>query len=105
MTALLPVFVWAIVFFCLMIWVYGHDIIGYFLKLLIRILGEKVPGTKVKIHTQDSNIGGPDWGVAWEADGRKFFFFHDYMGWHNLSEGHHRDKCDDPAYCPWHGSL
>lgn len=77
----------------------------WLLKKLIQLLAELAPTTAVKFHSQDDNIIGTAYGVSWEADGRYFFYFHDYMGWHNLSEGHRSDQCDDPAYCPWHGSL
>jgi hypothetical protein len=78
----------------------------WLLKQAIRLLAELAPTTAVKLHTQDDTIlNRQDYGVSWVSDGRKFFYFHDYMGWHNLSEGHRSDACDDPAYCPWHGSL
>jgi len=56
------------------------------------------------IHAQDG-LFGPHWGIGFQHGGRRHFYFHDYMGWHNLSELHRRDNCDDSAYCPWHGSL
>jgi len=56
------------------------------------------------IHNQ-SGLFGPHWGIGFHLGGRRHFYFHDYMGWHNLSELHRRDDCDDAAYCLWHGSL
>lgn len=57
-----------------------------------------------RVHSQDG-FAGPHWGIGFNQGGRRHFYFHDYMGWHNLSELHRRGNCDDPAYCPWHGSL
>ena len=93
---------------------YAYSIVGFLLRLLLKVhkglewKPEKdaaPPLESFSIHTQVSNLGETDWGFGFSADGRRFFYFHDYMGWHDLSEGHRRDKCDDPAYCLWHGSL
>jgi len=56
------------------------------------------PYTQKNLH--DRGIG-----LKWTWDTRDMFLYRDYMGWHNLSEMHRRDQCDDPAYCPWHGNL
>lgn len=98
----------------LFMWTFGSQIIGYFFKLLLLFAHKKLTWSPEKdkmstlksfsIHTQDG-LFGPHWGFGFQHGGRRHFYFHDYMGWHNLSELHRRDKCDDHAYCPWHGSL
>ncbi len=109
----LAFYVYVVVIGLLLLWAYGYQIVGWLLRLLLR-LHKKLewqpekdvapPLESFSVHTQDG-LFGPDWGFGFSAGGRRFFYFHDYMGWHDLSEGHRRDKCDDPAYCPWHGSL
>lgn len=56
-------------------------------------------------HSQSRSTSGKDWGFGFNWDGRKIFYFHDLRGWHNHSEKHRRENCNDPAYCPWHGAL
>jgi hypothetical protein len=63
----------------------------YFLKS-ISLYFQKTPGV------------GRCYGLKFNWDGRRMFFFYDYE-WHNLSETHRSENCDDPAYCQWHGSL
>lgn len=58
----------------------------------------------LSVHNQNG-LFGPHWGIGFHLDGRRHFYFHDYMGWHNLSELHRSDRCPDHAYCLWHGSL
>jgi hypothetical protein len=100
-----PWLIWLGIVIFLIIFAYADVIIGFSLKWAVRFLGERVPSTSVKLHTQDDPIIGTAYGVSWDSDGRHFFFYRDYMGWHNLSEGHKRVDCKDPAYCPWHGTL
>lgn len=97
----------------LVLWAFGYEMVGFLLKILLRLHGKlewrpekdvMPPLASFSLHTQDG-LFGPDFGLSWTAEGRRFYYFHDYMGWHDLSEGHHRSKCNDPAYCPWHGSL
>lgn len=77
-----------------------------FTHVLEHLIMIKWPDAKnIRLYTQDDTVIGLAWGIQWEADTRRFFYFYDYMGWHNLSETHRRDQCDDPAYCLWHGSL
>ena len=106
-------YIWLTVIGLLCLWAYGYEIVGVLLRLLLRLhkklewrpeKDKMSPLPSFSIHTQ-KGLFGPDWGFGFMMDGRRFFYFHDYMGWHDLSEGHRRDKCDDPAYCPWHGSL
>lgn len=58
-----------------------------------------------RLYFQSSNLGGNDFGFKFKWGNRRMLFFHDYMGCHNLSEGHERKDCRDTAYCEWHGSL
>ena len=93
----------------LLIWAYGDNIFGFGIRTLVRVFGSrgtlKIPRTTIELHTQDDSIIGTAWGIEWRAGNRRHHIHRDYMGWHDMSEGHTRDKCDDPAYCPWHGSL
>lgn len=74
--------------------------------LKLAILLRFPDATDISWYTQeDTALSCTDYGFKFKADTRKFFFFHDYMGWHNLSERHRKEQCDDPAYCLWHGSL
>gem|GEM_PF-4020024 len=59
----------------------------------------------LSLYFQNTPITGWDYGIKFTWGGRRIFFFHSFMGWHNLSEAHTSARCSDPAYCPWHGSL
>ena len=93
----------------LFLYAFGWDILGIIVRILLFLIpplrfDHTKKGFAFHLHEQSSTIGF-DWGFGFNAWGRKFFFFHSYMGWSNLSEKHHRDNCDDHAYCLWHGSL
>lgn len=57
-----------------------------------------------KQHARIFGCFGYDYGFGFKWDTRDMYYFHDYMGWQNLSERHRRDQCTD-AYCQWHGTL
>jgi hypothetical protein len=106
---------WGSVIGLLLLWSSGWQILGrLFHAILFFSWGhlawtpekDKQPFLKsFSIHVQEDSCFGPHWGIGFHHGGRRHFYFHEYMGWHDLSEGHRRNKCDDPAYCPWHGSL
>ncbi len=105
---------WAAIIGPLFLWAYGWEMVGYFFIAVKWLVFGHLDWTPEKdkksffksfsIHSQNGVLE-PHWGIGFQLRGRRHFYFHDYMGWHDLSEGHQRDKCDDPAYCSWHGNL
>lgn len=93
----------------LFLFAFGWDLLGIVVRVLLFVFpflrhDHTKKGFNFHLHKQSGSLGYP-WGFGFNAWGRKFFYFHYYMGWSNQSEMHHRDRCTDPAYCEWHGNL
>jgi hypothetical protein len=109
-----PFYIFAALIGLLFLWAFGWQVLGCFFVAVKWLSFGHLTWTPEKdkksffksfsVHSQ-SGLFGPHWGIGFHLGGRRHFYFHDYMGWHNLSEMHRSDECNDSAYCLWHGNL